>query len=185
MRYPHPNRWKGFVLGAVGGIAGVLAMRSYWKAVTVLVGDDPRKQSDKGPPHTLDSISLIGQHHEAGESTTAAVGRIAYQAIAGKPPESQETRTLLSELVHWLLSLVMGGVYGAIRRRADLPDVPGGLALGVGLWFFGDEVAMPLLGLANGPTAYPPTLHAYALGAHIPYGLATSATTQLLQQIVE
>ena len=185
MRHRHPNRWKGFVLGAVGGIAGVLAMRSYWKAVAVLVGDDPRKQSDKGPPDTLDSISLIGQHHEAGESTTAAIGRIAYQTIAGKPPESQETRTLLSELVHWLLSMGMGGVYGAIRGRAAMPDVLGGLALGVGLWFFGDELVMPLLGVAKGPTAYAPALHAYALGAHIPYGLATSATTQLLQQIVD
>src|SRR5919109_3840386 len=130
MCYPHPNRWKGFVLGAVGGVAGVLAMRYYWKAVAALVGDDPRKQSDNPPPDTLDSISLIGQHHEAGESTTAAVGRIAYQAIAGKPPESQETRALLSELVHWLLSMVMGGVYGALRGRADVPDVSGGLALG-------------------------------------------------------
>src|SRR5262249_40566902 len=82
-----------------------------------------------------------------------------------------------------LLSMVMGGVYGAIWGAA-VPEVSGGLALCMGLWFFGDEVAMPLLGMANGPAAYPPALHAYALATHIPYSLATSMTAQFLQWVV-
>ncbi len=180
MRHHEPNRWKGFVLGALGGVAGVVAMRYYWKAISALSGGDPRTQS-QGAPATdaLDSISLIGKHHQAGESSTAAVGRIAYQTITGKEPESQETKTTLSYIVHWVLSMFMGGVYGAIRGRADVPDLRGGLTLGIGLWFFGDELAMPLLGLTKGPTAYPLALHAHAFGAHIPYGLATSATAQV------
>ena len=56
-------------------------------------------------------------------------------------------------------------------------------ALGVGLWLFGDEVVMPLSGLAKGPTAYPMELHAHAFGAHVAYGLATAAATQALQQL--
>ncbi len=185
MSYHEPNRWKGFVLGAIGGAVGVVAMRYYWQAVSALTGSDPHIKS-KGVPETnaLDSISLIGTHHEQGESSTAAVGRIAYQFVTGKEPESQETRTTLSYLVHWLLSMFMGGVYGAIRGRANVPDLQGGLVLGIGLWLFGDELAFPLLGVARGPTAVPPMVHVYAFGAHIPYGVATAATVQMLHRIV-
>ena len=185
MSHHEPNRWKGFVLGAVGGVAGVIAMRYYWKAVQSITGSDPRTESH-GTPDTdaLDSLSLIGTHHQESESSTAAVGRIAYQFVTGKEPESRESKTTLSYLVHWILSMFMGGVYGAIRGKVNVPDVTGGLALGVGLWLFGDELAFPLFGVARGPTAVPPVLHVHALGAHIPYGVVTAAATQLLHRLV-
>ncbi|MDP9314666.1 MAG: DUF1440 domain-containing protein [Chloroflexota bacterium] len=184
MSQHEPNRWKGFVLGAIGGAVGVVSMRYYWKAVQAITGSDPRTESH-GTPDTdaLDSISLIGTHHRESESSTAAVGRIAYQAIMGKEPESQETKTMLSYLVHWILSMFMGGLYGAVRGEAGVPDVPGGLVLGIGLWLFGDELAFPLLGVARGPTAVPPVLHVHALGTHVPYGVVTAATTQFLQRV--
>jgi hypothetical protein len=178
-----PNRWKGFVLGAIGGGAGVMAMTYYWKAASALAGGDPRKaQGDLGT-HALDHISLVGAHHQEGESTTAAAGRILYRQATGKEPEAQETKTTLSYLVHWALSMGMSGLYGATRGRADVPDVTGGLALAVGLWLFGDELGVALLGLAKGPTAFPPVLHANSLGAHVAYGLASAATTQVLHRL--
>ncbi len=178
-----PNRWKGGVLGTVGSAAGVLAMRSYSQAASAVAGGDPRTQGGNPEPQALDSISQIGPHRKEGESSTAAMGRIAYRAIAGKEPESQETRTTLSYLVHWVYSLLMGGVYGAVRGRVGAPDVKGGLALGVGVWLFGDELGTPLLWVAKGPTTYPPALHAHALAAHVAYGLASSATTQALHRL--
>ena len=178
------NPWKGFILGALGGVAGVLAMDYYWKAVSAITGGDPRQKSKEDKePQPLDSISLIGTHHKEGESTTAAMGRILFQLVTGREPRSKETINTLSYLVHWAFSMAASGVYGAIRGRARIPDVMGGLALGIGLWLFGDEMVMPLSGLSKGPTAYPAELHAHALGAHVAYGLTTSATTQVLQQL--
>jgi len=179
-----PNPWRGFVLGAVGSAAGVLAMHYYWQAASTVSGGDPRQQRDNLEPQALDSIALIGKHHEDGESSTAAMGRIAYRYIVGQEPESEETRTTLSYLVHWGYSMLMGGMYGAIRGHANVPDINGGLALGLGVWFFGDELTTPLLGLAKGPTAYPPALHAHACAAHVAYGLATSAATQMLSRLI-
>ncbi|MDP9311451.1 MAG: hypothetical protein M3R24_11305 [Chloroflexota bacterium] len=126
MSHQEPNRWKGLVLGAIGGAVGVVAMRYYWKAVSAITGGDPRSESE-GAPETdaLDSISVIGTHHKQSESSTAAVGRIAYQLIAGKAPESQETKTTLSYLVHWALSMVMGGVYGGRSGEGRCPGSPG------------------------------------------------------------
>ncbi len=177
------NRWKGFVLGALGGVAGIFAMRYYWKAVTEITGEDPRKSAEAPEgEHTLDDVSLIGKHHEKGESSTAALGRIAYHALTGKDP-SPETKTALSYIIHWVISAWTGGVYGALRGPAGWPDLLGGMALAVGLWGMGDEVFMPLTGLTKGPTAYPAKLHAHALGAHVAYGLATAAATQTLQKL--
>jgi uncharacterized membrane protein YagU involved in acid resistance len=177
------NRWRGFVLGGVGGAAGVVAMSVYWKASSAVAKGDPRKQGRNSAPHPLDWISLVGRHHEEGESTTAAAGRIMYRRITGRNLESQETRHVLSYLVHWVFSMLTSGIYGAIRSRAGFPDVKGGLSLAIGLWLFGDELVTPLLGLAKGPTAYPLALHAHGLGAHVAYGLASSAATQLLQRV--
>ena len=179
------NAWKGLVLGLLGGIAGVLAMRAYWRQVQNLTGHDPRTDFDEQDiPDTdlLDSVSLIGKHHQQGESTTAALGRIAYKQLTGDAP-GQETQTILSYLIHWLISMASSGAYGAVRTRAPLVDLPGGLALGTGLWLFGDEMAMPLVGLTKGPTAFPPELHAYSWGAHVVYGVASAAATQALYRL--
>ncbi len=186
------NRWKGFVVGAVSGIVGVIAMDYYWKAATAITGSDPREQTqgsggDSGKAAkqkgALDDISLIGKHHEKGESSTGAMGRIAYSLFAGKEPRSKETKLTLSYLAHWIFSMVAAGAYGVVRGPARIPDLGGGIALGVGLWGLGDELTVPLLGLSDGPTAFPPELHAHGLGAHIVYGLATAATAQLLDKI--
>jgi hypothetical protein len=159
-------------------------MSAYWQVATRIIGEDPRKQPDPTPePQPLDDVSLVGQQHQKGESSTAAMGRIAYRVITGKEPHTEETKEVLSYLVHWIISMGMSGVYGALRDRADVPDVPGGAALGMGLWLFGDEIAMPLLGLTDGPTAYPPALHWHGLGAHLAYGMASANVTQALEAI--
>lgn len=182
------NRWKGFTLGALGGIAGVLAMQAYWKTVTSQLGQDPRKMSKPEPTpeqlRWLDDISVVGSNHQPGESSTAALGRIMYRTLAGQEPQSEETRTLLSYLVHWVISMGVSGLYGAFRRPKPVPDIIGGVDLGTRLWFLGDETLMPLLGLTDGPTAYPPILHVHSWGAHIAYGVASAVATQLLRRVV-
>jgi hypothetical protein len=181
------NRWKGFVLGTTGGIAGVLAMSAYWQIVTSATGQDPRKaQKQNETPEDLrwlDDISLLGKNHKDGESSTAALGRLAYRAVTGQEPESEETRTVLSYLVHWIISMGASGLYGALRGQQHGIDSRGGMRLAVLLWLLGDELLMPLTGFTDGPTAYPANLHAHGWGAHAAYGLASAAATQLLMDV--
>jgi hypothetical protein len=58
-----------------------------------------------------------------------------------------------------------------------------GAVFGVGLWLIGDELALPLLGLSDKPTAYHPTRHVQSLAAHLGYGVATAATTRALKTL--
>jgi hypothetical protein len=47
---------------------------------------------------------------------------------------------------------------------------------------FGDELAAPLLGLSDKPTAYHPARHAQSLVSHLGYGVATAAATRALAE---
>lgn len=173
------DRWKGFLLGAAGGVAGLLAMRAYWKLATAFIGEDPRSKRAPGEPDDLDDMGVAGQHHRKDESSTAAAGRIAYEEVTGEEP-TEETRALLSTAVHWGYGMMLGGLYGALRGRREGLDLKGGLVFGSLAWLLGDELLVPLLGLSKGPTAFPAEQHAHRRGAHMTYGLATSVATQAL-----
>lgn len=178
------NRWRGFLLGLVGGAVGTAAMGGYWGAATALTGSDPRAETRDGGPHPLDEISLVGTHHTPEESTTAAMGRIAYTRVAGAPPESEETKGLLSYLVHYGYGSLQGGLFGALTSGSGAGIVPGGLLYGSGLWIVGDEATGSLLGLADGPGKYPLAQHLHRLGAHLTFGVATAAVTALLRRVL-
>jgi len=188
VKHQEANRWKGFVLGLAGGAVGLIAMDSYWQwvapLVTSWVSNQTSESSGHVEPQPLDSISLIGKQYQEGESSTAALGRIAYRALTGQEAQSQETKTTLSYLVHWIYGMLQGGIYGAIRAAAGFPDIRGGLAFATGLWLFGDELTVPLLGLQGGPTSVPPRQHANRLGAHLAYGFGTAVTTQFLNRLL-
>ena len=169
-----------FALGVLGGTAGLVAMRLYWMAATALEGEDPRMLTRDGSAHPLDEVSMTGglQANE-DESSTAAVGRMAYEQVTGEAP-SKEEKAALSYGVHWTYGLLTTGLYGALRGRAGGADLAGGAGFGAALWALGDELAVPTLGLSQGPTAYPLRQHAHRLGAHLAFGLTTAAATQAL-----
>ena len=72
----------------------------------------------------------------------------------------------------------MGGLYGAVRGGVKFPDLVGGLSFATGLWLFGDELVVPLLGLQPGPAAASLVQHFNRLAAHLLYGAGLSVTTQ-------
>ena len=175
---------RGTLFGLLGGVAGLAAMRLYWNLATGLLGEDPRQLTREEPPDALDEMSIVGRQAEEDESSTAAVGRIGYEVAEGhEPPEGLKPE--LSQAVHWGYGLTMAGLYGALRGVRENRDAPGGLLFGTAMWLLGDELAVPLLGLSEGPTAYPVEQHAHRLGAHLAYGLTVAAVTQSLLAVDE
>jgi hypothetical protein len=47
-----------------------------------------------------------------------------------------------------------------------------------------DETAVPLLGLAKGPTGYPLSTHAYALASHLVYGLTAELSRRAVRHVL-
>ncbi len=176
--------WKGLVLGLAAGAAGTVAMGGYWRAATALAGEDPHAATRGEGPHPLDDIALIGKHHEEEESSTAAMGRIAYDRLAGHPPQQAETKSTLSYLVHYGYGALQGGVFGVLPAFNKMTTLAAGPVFGTGLWLFGDELAISLLGLANGPGMYPLRQHLHRWGAHLTYGLTVAASVKLLRRLL-
>ncbi len=173
-----PEWWKRYLIGVAGGLAGTAAMSLYMKGIKSLHNPQQNKQASAPSEH---DVSVIGRQHQNGESATAAIGRILYKTVKGREPDEQ-TKNKLSSFVHWGYGTDMGAAYALLRGRKTHLDWAGGLAYGAALWFAGDEIAVPLLGLAEGPKGYPKSLHAETLGAHLVYGVATAAATQLLER---
>ena len=178
----------GMLRGAVGALAGLTAMTLYFRLSQALSnGQD--EQADGGRPdpvkrhHGMDDISVAGQKTREDEPSTATVGRIAHETVTGHEPDD-ERKQKLGQAVHWGYGVLLGGVYGALRADEEAPDLVGGLGYGVAAWALGDEVMVPLLGLAEGPTAHGIGTHAKSLGAHLVYGAATSTATHALKRVM-
>lgn len=175
------NLRKQLGYGLLGGAAGLVAMELVKRATAPLV--KRRAPRSAGEPSTArSSISVIGAHHGPEESATDALGRIVYQTVTGRTP-SPDTRRQLSWVVHIGYGLAVASLYGVIgggRDRSVARAVLGGALFGAGLWLFGDELAVPLLGLSDRPTSYPVTSHLQSLAQHLGFGVATAATTGVL-----
>ena len=182
------ERVDGMLRGAVGSVAGLAAMGLFFRATRALSngGGSGNGESEEGPiedRHGLDDISLVGRQSREEESATATIGRLAYEAAEGREPDEQ-MKQKLGQAVHWGYGVLLGGLYGALRTDVESPDFLGGLGYGAAAWVIGDELMVPLLGLAEGPTAHGWTEHAATLGAHLVYGAATSSVTQALRHVM-
>lgn len=169
---------RGLGLGLLAGAVGLIAMEAVRRATAPLVKQRARKPTDVFV--TARSMSQVGVHHEPGESATAALGRMGYEKLVGEEP-SKDTKSDLSWAVHIGYGFLVATVYGLVRGHSTGHVLRDGLAFGTGLWLFGDELALPLLGLADKPTAYDPTRHLQSFAQHLGFGVATAATTRALE----
>jgi len=170
-------------IGVVGGLAGLVAMDAAKRLVQPLVKKRVPKPTDVFASER--TMSPLGSHHRPGESATDALGRMGYQTLFGREPSASE-EWALSWAVHIAYGLFVAGAYGAIgarRRRSFFRAIRTGAIFGFGLWLFGDELAVPLLGLADRPTQYHATQHAQSLTAHLGFGIATAATTNVIARL--
>jgi hypothetical protein len=177
---------KGFIVGVLGGAVGLMAMGWYWEKAAPIIQRqvDENQEDTQEKAERYNDISIFGRQYREDETAPDALGRIVYTRVAGNEPKAKETKRLLSNLVHWVYGLAQGGVYGANRGKVGVFDVNGGVLFGTALWLFGDEIAVPLLGLQQGPGGTTLRQHINRLGAHWAYGLGTAVTTQLLRRFI-
>lgn len=165
--------------GLIGGAIGLVVMEVVRRTTKPLVKRRAPQPQDVFA--TGRSMSLIGVHHDEEEAATSAIGRIGYEKIVGHRPSKKMTRAL-SWGVHIGYGLVVAALYGAIRGESR-HVVRDGALFGTALWLIGDELVVPLLGLADKPTAYHPTQHLQSFAQHIGFGVGTVAATQLLEEV--
>lgn len=178
---------RGLLRGTLASLAGLAAMSLYFRVLSSLSGNgggDGEADESGNHKRALDDISLLEQRSRDGEPATETVARLAHEAVTGDEPED-DRRATLGQVVHWGYGMLVGALYGALRDDdADGLDVGGGLGYGAALWLLGDEIAVPVLGLARGPTAHPASMHASMFGAHLVYGATTAAANRALSRVL-
>lgn len=182
--------WKGLAAGLIGGLVASWTMNRFqdvWSTVakSVEAGEGNRVQKvsgehDKGGEETPGTQELeFSSQSEVPDDTTVKAASAVSEGVFGHRLTPGEKK-VAGTAVHYLLGTGVGGLYGAGAEIAPNITAGAGLPFGAVFWLVVDEGAVPLLKLSEGPTAYPLSVHAYALSSHFVYGL----TAEVVRRVV-
>lgn len=164
------SAWKGLVAGVVGGLVASWAMDrfQYWW-LSFGEGDEEQLQQTQPGQDVRDEPATVKTASVISEGVFGHGLTVKEKAIAGAA-------------VHYAVGTTAGAVYGVAAEYA--PDVTAltGIPFGAAFWMIVDEGALPVLGLAKGPTAYPISNHAYALVSHLVFGLTAEVVRSAVRR---
>ena len=161
----------GVAAGAVGGIAGALAMngfQSLWSAASKSLSEEqdrPQAQSKS-------------QDDDATEKTADAIA----QATTGHHLTKAE-KEKAGPAVHFGIGTLLGAVYGVAAETLPTSRLGRGTVYGASVWLFADEIAVPACGLSGSPTKTPLPTHLNALASHVVFGFTTDLVRRTLLRI--
>ena len=174
---------KGIAAGLIGGlfaswlmdqaIAGMKKASSHFQEEEQ---EADRQWAAKGREHEQERA--VGQEEESATVKTA-VAISEHMFHHELPAEKKQTA---GQLVHYGYGGAIGALYGWLAEGSSLMRMGAGTLFGAALWFAGDEIGVPMLGLSKPPQEYPLSTHATALGAHLVYGTTTELVRRALRR---
>ncbi|MBF6614014.1 MAG: DUF1440 domain-containing protein [Chloroflexi bacterium] len=166
---------QNIVLGAVCGLAAgagaAAVMDGYWGIVKKIAGARP-EQKPKGN----------SDEEKKEPSTQIVADKISDAVTSHDVPKKEKAYAGIG--VHYATGAAYGAFFGAAAARLPRLGLLGGLAYGVAIWLFFDEITLRLLNIAPDPKKVPVEEHAQALGAHLVYGSATALFARLLLRLL-
>ena len=177
-----PDRRIGLAAGIIGGVVGLYALRIYWQEIAPLLFP-PDAHPDSPYLNPADPVALVGQQYQEGESSTEAVGRVAYELLSGQVVTSAAERSALADKVLLAWTVTSGAAYGATRTTTHIRDFASGVFYGIRLWL-GDTWISALLGFRPAPAAFTPRQHLWRLSAIWVYSFTTTAITRIVYRLL-
>lgn len=117
-----------------------------------------------------------------GGETSLKRAAVKVAKLAGIELDEERKRRLAMG-IHWAIGIGTAAAYAVLRRRAKWAEAGQGLGFGTVFWLVADEGLVPLLGLSEGPRAYPWQSHARGLAGHLTFGVVTETALDLLDQV--
>ena len=158
---------RGALAGAVAGLLGAFAMERFqtlWSETSKRARPKQTAGAAKDEPTTM-----------------KAAERVTERVFHAELPD--EIKPVAGEAVHYAMGTLSGAIYGAIAEVLPIARAGNGLVFGALLWWIADNMAVPAIGLAKKPSAYPPSTHAYALSSHLVYGFVTETVRRILRLV--
>lgn len=184
-----PEMLKGAVAGFVGGLVASWTMNQFQEALSKLIEgvEKPHGAQSLKPGGGQEGVRQMRRAPEANteeqEDATEKLADAISEKVFGRALNKEE-KEKAGAVVHYAYGAAMGGVYGVAAEVA--PEICTGLGLPFGavFWIAADEITVPLLGLAQPPTRYPLSTHAYALASHLVYGLTAEVVRRAVRNII-
>jgi len=164
------SAWKGLVAGVVGGVIASWTMDrfQYWW-LSFGRGDERELQQAPNEDDNLEEPATV--------KTASAIS----EGVFGHSLSARE-KEIAGPIVHYAVGTTAGAVYGLAAEYETGVTTLAGIPFGAAFWMVVDEGALPLLGLAKGPTAYPISTHAYALASHLVFGLTAEVVRSTVRR---
>lgn len=162
------SRARAVLAGALGGLAGTLAM-NYAQRLWTRVVDGMPPQSAGGKHDARE-----WQEREEGQNSNELVAQAVATTIAGRRLTRDEL-TIAAPLVHYSFGAAIGAIYGSLIHANREDPWRRGSTFGAAVWLMADEVAMPLLRLSRPTTERSPEKHLQSFVAHIVFGVVSEA----------
>ena len=188
------NVWKGLVAGLAGGLVASWTMNQFQAAWTRITEGFEKPhgaqsmQPTEGPDpnDVLDLTEALGrsnQEKEHQDDATVETAKVISRNVFGHELKESEKKSA-GAAVHYAFGTVTGGLYGAMAEVTPQVTAGAGIPFGAVFWVVADEVTVPALGLAKGPTAYPVSTHVYALASHLVYGLTAELSRRAVRHVL-
>ena len=182
------NVWKGLAAGLIGGLVASWTMNRFqdvWFKVAKGIETSPGNQFQSAGGEQAAGVqdSVLNSKPEVSDDTTVRAASAVSEGLFGHKLTPSEKK-VAGPAVHYVLGTGVGGLYGAAADLAPNVTAGAGLPFGAAFWLVVDEGAVPLLGLSQGPTAYPLSVHAYALSSHFVYGLTAEVVRRAVRGVL-
>jgi Protein of unknown function (DUF1440) len=179
-----PEVLKGLAAGTIGGLVASWVMEEFqyaWsKASSNLL---QRQQKEIVASSSANNPQLSQSTDKEQEPATVKAAEIVSEKIFGHQLAKDEKK-MAGDAVHYATGAASAAIYGVAAELVPEVTVGAGLPFGTAVWLVVDEGAVPLLGLAKAPTAYPLSTHVYALASHFVYGLTTEVMRRTLRRTI-
>jgi hypothetical protein len=148
---------RGVLAGAVAGFAATAPMTAAMRAVHCRL---PPHQRDPLPPKqvTVNAAEVVGVRHKLSP-------REKHQAF---------------QVAHYAFGTTAGAVYGALAPHLAAPGMVTGVGYALTVWATHYLGLLPSAGLYKAPDEEPPGRHGMLIAAHVVWGAALGALTDLL-----
>jgi hypothetical protein len=185
------NVWKGLVAGLAAGLVASWTMNQFQAAWTRVAegfekphGAQSMQPTEGGSPNEVASSQAPDQEEkENQDDATVETAKVISRNVFGHELQESEKKPA-GAAVHYAFGTVTGGLYGAMAEVTPEVTTGAGLPFGAVFWMVADEVAVPLLGLAKGPSAYPVSTHMYALASHLVYGVTAEFSRRAVRHVL-
>jgi hypothetical protein len=177
------NVLKGLVAGLAAGFVASWTMNQFQAAWTRMAAASDKSHGAQSMKPSEGSTGEQSQDAKEQDDATVETAKVISRNVFGHELKESEKEPA-GAVVHYAFGTATGGLYGALAEVSPAVTMAAGLPFGAAFWLLADEITVPALGLAKGPTEYPISTHAYALASHLVYGMTAEFSRRALRQVL-